>query len=1035
MSRHAYFAPLTGASMALSPLLQHLLQSRIAGLYTPLNRVPTSGQQAGLDQSHRLHRLLISGGYGEILLPQAYLLKRAIDQLDRLDILAYSPNHQLPMEALLGQQLLLQTRLCNGQWRPRSGYIHQIDPIHSDGGLSYYHIQAHSGASASNRNLHTRVFRNSSSLDIIQQLLGDYRPQLQLNILAHVWQHEPANRIHPSRTQQQQSDWQFARQLMHQAGLSCVLIDPSPTAQAQTELSDISAQQLVIFHDSQHLNPDPIHVVQGQLIYASSNTQHQQDSIQQLSQQQQRIGQPSISVYSDSNGHAHIHQGHAHATARSPAQLTPASQYHLSPSLIQNTQHAQNWAQQLSASSQQQQHHISSIGSQRSLQTGEWFDIALSQEHPSSQQNTVQRYLTIAHQEIGIEPQPSSQSGQQQPQDWLRQQLSSGHPLQHLIDSTAQRGYSHYSQHIDQRQGWTPHPHSQHLTCDDLQHSLIQSAHPKGIQLSHSSDGQHSSHPKAHSYTDAQGNISHQPHWQQLSPHDQGQYPPTRITQPQHGQHHSLQHLPRLNQQLGYLQLHQDPDSPILHAQLYDGIGAGDQDTHALTSASPQPSTSQNLRDGNSPRWHGAGQRHSQHQQDDHHAGHIQGISHHSLDQQYSSHLLLDDHPDQLGLELQLQSASLPHPADSSNHSTPAHQHGQYQLHLGQQIHRLDNHRSSSRGQGLLLSSDHSSHIQASQGLVLSSYSLQHTDQRHDPAFELSGATALAQHSQAILQQHNQGKSSHQQPVHPSQPALERLYTDLKHLNNAPQPPNPSAAHSLLNSRASLHSNARHHQLLGQQHNYQTGQAQHWISGQAIHQHSQAAQHHISGLGGQGRHTLSANQSHVAIQAQGGNLRLDSQGQLSLGSQSGQINLNSSQSITLSTGGASIKISSSGIEIQCSGKLNIKASKIDHQMGGGQNASLPVLPNASGIFSRRFDLSELLPKDLLTQGVRYKLVNHSRKTETEAVLGQDGRTVRVFGDQAEQVEMIIEGVLVKEESEFVLPEGFDGFEEEDGEYD
>ncbi len=50
-------------------------------------------------------------------------------------------------------------------------------------------------------------------------------------------------------------------------------------------------------------------------------------------------------------------------------------------------------------------------------------------------------------------------------------------------------------------------------------------------------------------------------------------------------------------------------------------------------------------------------------------------------------------------------------------------------------------------------------------------------------------------------------------------------------------------------------------------------------------------------------------------------------------------------------------------------------------------------------------LKKLIPKDLIDQGIRYKLINKTRGTEIEGKLDEDGQTLRVFGDKAEKIEL------------------------------
>ncbi len=168
----------------------------------------------------------------------------------------------------------------------------------------------------------------------------------------------------------------------------------------------------------------------------------------------------------------------------------------------------------------------------------------------------------------------------------------------------------------------------------------------------------------------------------------------------------------------------------------------------------------------------------------------------------------------------------------------------------------------------------------------------------------------------------------------------------------------------------------------------------------------------LAGVGGQaqlsGLH-ISANTKPLAIQAQGGELQLHSQQSMTIGSESGQVNIASPKRIQFQTSaGASLTIDESGIKLVCPGEIKVQAVKKSLVMGGKVNAPVIALPT-SGLFSKAFDLKKLLPQDLIDQGISYKLINHSKGTEFEGKLDEEGQTLRVFGDKAEKVELEILG--------------------------
>lgn len=69
---------------------------------------------------------------------------------------------------------------------------------------------------------------------------------------------------------------------------------------------------------------------------------------------------------------------------------------------------------------------------------------------------------------------------------------------------------------------------------------------------------------------------------------------------------------------------------------------------------------------------------------------------------------------------------------------------------------------------------------------------------------------------------------------------------------------------------------------------------------------------------------------------------------------------------------------------------------------------LPFFPD-TGVYSRRFDFSQLFDSEELKRGVKYKLINHSKSTSMIGILDETGRTTRVFGNDEDEIEAVIMG--------------------------
>ncbi|KXO85276.1 type VI secretion system protein [Acinetobacter venetianus] len=117
-----------------------------------------------------------------------------------------------------------------------------------------------------------------------------------------------------------------------------------------------------------------------------------------------------------------------------------------------------------------------------------------------------------------------------------------------------------------------------------------------------------------------------------------------------------------------------------------------------------------------------------------------------------------------------------------------------------------------------------------------------------------------------------------------------------------------------------------------------------------------------------------------------------------------KIELTSPKEIVLTAGGSQLKINANGVFSTTGGKFESKAGQHLFMGGATVNAELPKMPE-SGIFSRRFDFSELINADLLKDGFKYKVINKTKNTEYIGMLDEMGRTPRIFSDSSDTVEI------------------------------
>lgn len=146
----------------------------------------------------------------------------------------------------------------------------------------------------------------------------------------------------------------------------------------------------------------------------------------------------------------------------------------------------------------------------------------------------------------------------------------------------------------------------------------------------------------------------------------------------------------------------------------------------------------------------------------------------------------------------------------------------------------------------------------------------------------------------------------------------------------------------------------------------------------------------------------------VELQAQDDAIEAIARKVIKLISTEDKIEITSPKEIVLTAGGSQLKINGSGIFTTTGGKFESKAGQHSFVGGATVNAQLPKLPE-SGVFSRRFDFKDLISKELLEDGFKYKVINKNKNTEFIGLLDKDARTQRIFSDNPDNVEIRLLG--------------------------
>ena len=437
-------------------------------------------------------------------------------------------------------------------------------------------------------------------------------------------------------------------------------------------------------------------------------------------------------------------------------------------------------------------------------------------------------------------------------------------------------------------------------------------------------------------------------------------------------------------------------------------------DDKDITTRDAGRSNRHNLQGGASPRWHGSGLGHSQIKDDDSHKGWISGIAQYGLTSSSEVNLSFDDTPNQIGLHWSVNTGSLANAQTPTNSDKATFAPDEHVLELGVLRHRYSNHQSTTSGQGINLATDHGLQAIADSGVLLSTFGIRHTQSEHESAWVNDAGQRQLKLGAELTQTLAEAKQAHLQStkeIGSANESIKAFEKTVQVIDESMQTEVLGAPDVMMVSKDSILSSANNTLTTAKTIVRQSGSTQ---SDVVAGNYTLAADRieSLSGIAGQaalsGLH-ISANTKPVAIQAQSGELQLHSQQSMTIGSASGQVNISSPKSIKFQTSaGASLTIDESGIKLVCPGKIKIQAVKKRLVMGGKVNAPMIALPT-SGLFSRRFDFSQLLEAGLLNAGRKYKVINHTKGTEFDDVLPEDGRTPRIYGTEQDEIEVVIIG--------------------------
>ncbi|WP_350587947.1 contractile injection system protein, VgrG/Pvc8 family [Psychrobacter sp. 78a-MNA-CIBAN-0178] len=941
-------------------------------------------------QTARLHQITVDTNNTPIttLYPAAFSWSSAIDKVATSQLLFYShafidSNSCL---SLINTFVCLNTLSVSREPSHRTGLIKAVNYQQSDGALHFYTLDIVSPDWQLTQCIHTRSFINQSTLDIVTTLFADYEFDWQLSETLQA--SERLSSQLPMRTQSDVSDWEFITGLLADSGVSTLWISGD-------SLDNLGYLMLLSSFDETELLPLDYR-------YAQSSIQSGQDTVNELQMSTQQLGSQTVIVKADGLSADTIYEGQA--ADESALAIDDTTVLLGAPSRVDSDSAATVLAQQWVNANRCQREHYQATGAMRGMVVGS----------PVSIHNlpTIGRLTSycISTQMVGIEPDSDSVSYHHQVfiKAWLqRTTQQSGISLpDHGFDIARDTGVWVSATLLESSITYCPYPSKLSFVSSTYQ----------GLAQARTGDTSLSASPSYDSsVTDdnLQQTIT-TPVYSGISPHDDGTTPPLRALQLSSGSTHGWQFAPRLGQSVLLNYWYGDIDSPVISRSLFDGIGMGDVNEKDITTRDAGLSNRHNLQGGASPRWHGGGLGHSQISEDDGHSGWISGIAQYGLTSDSEVTLSFDDTPNKVGLQWTVNTGSKANAETPTITSSATFTSDEHVLELGVLRHRFSNHQSSDSGQGINLATDHGLQIIGDTGVLLSTFGIRHSQSEHESAWVNDAGQRQLKMGTELSETFKEAKQAHLQSTEALSNAnqtIEAFKTSAQIIDETLNTEVLGAADVMLVSKDSILASANNTLWTAKTIVIQSGATQ---SDVVAGNYTLTANtiDSLSGVGGQadqsGLH-ISANTKPVAIQAQGGELQLHSQLSMTIGSESGQVNISSPKRIKLQTSaGASITIDDSGIKLVCPGVIKVQAVKKSLVGGGKVNAPVISLVK-SGLFSKAFDLKKLIPQDLIDQGISYKLINHTRGTEIEGKLDEEGQTLRMFGNKAEKVELELIG--------------------------
>ncbi|BBP02530.1 type VI secretion system Vgr family protein [Sulfuriferula nivalis] len=702
------------------------------------------------------------------LLVAAFSSNDRLHQVPYTDILVLSRRPDLPLQLAMGRAATLHISLANTSRTHLNGYITDIQPLGSDGGVTRYQLRLSPWLEDLRHATHSRVWQEQSVLAIVDSVFADYAPRAYWD-----WSNDALSLLSalPVRSycvQYRESDLAFVTRLLAEDGLSW-RVD-------QDDVDAPDGHTLVLFADSTQVSACPAvpFAPATGLRFAGTGSQQQADSITALSSSHRLIPARVTLASFDYKAKSVVASSVPTQLVIGDAQyqkLPPIEHYdYVGAYAFSQADEAQRHALVIMQALEARQQIWSGLSTVRSLRAGLQFGI---DGHPRvGVPGTPESWVSTQVVQAGINNLPYAAHGSAAGNtlvpsltDWLMALLApssddadTAHNTARQRDqdvdalsapladearaalvATAQRlGYANAFIALPANRPWRPWQ-SRHL------HMLptgMGSQTARVVGFDGADDGYADSDASGSSPAllgndeiccDALGRVRIRFQWQDALDQTGSRASCwVRVAQRSAGGGMGSQFLPRIGQEVQVQFMEGDINRPVIVGALYFGQGeagvpatpAGslvDADTSALSQATDHSVSAQgNLTAGYAPAWHGAGVGADAHNN----AAAQFGIR----SQEYSgsgyNQLVFDDSDGAGRIQLKTTQSGT-------------------ELNLGHLLHTADNYRGSFRGNGIELRTDAWGALRAGSGWLVSSYGVSHSASQRQTAGDVPAGYGL----------------------------------------------------------------------------------------------------------------------------------------------------------------------------------------------------------------------------------------------------------------------------------------------------